>query len=128
MAKEMMYRGMQIEELKKLDVRSFAKLVTSRERRSLLRQFQDVENFVARCKATAAQKKAIRTHKRGVIIVPQMIDMNIHVHNGNSYVPVQITWEMLGHRLGEFAPTRQKVKHGTAGIGATRSSASKSVK
>jgi len=50
------------------------------------------------------------------------------VHNGKEFVPIDITIDMLGHRLGEFSVTRQKVKHGAAGIGATRSSASASVK
>ena len=57
-----------------------------------------------------------------------MIGLKINVHNGRDYTPIEITGEMLGHRLGEFAVTRQKVKHGAAGIGATRSSASMSVK
>src|SRR3989344_8196976 len=128
MAKELTYRGKTPAELKELDVRSFAKLVPSRERRTLLRQFQEIEQFVARCNNKIAKKKPIRTHRRTVIIVPQMIDMTIQVHTGKEYTPVQVTTEMLGHRLGEFAPTRSKVKHGTAGIGATRGAASKSVK
>jgi len=54
--------------------------------------------------------------------------MNINVYNGKEFVPVKIMAEMLGHRFGEFSVTRLKVKHGAAGIGATRSSASLSVK
>jgi ribosomal protein S19 len=49
-------------------------------------------------------------------------------YNGKTFLPVDIIAEMLGHRLGEFSPTRTKVKHGSAGVGATRSSASRSVK
>ena len=49
MAKEFLYKGKSIEELKKMDVREFAKLVPSRESRSLLRQFDKVEKFVKRC-------------------------------------------------------------------------------
>lgn len=128
MDKEVLFRGKTIEELKKMDIRTFAKFVPSRERRTLLRQFQEVENFISRCIKKMEKKKPIKTHQRNIIIAPSMIEMTIQVHNGSNYVPVQITWEMLGHRLGEFSPTRQKVKHGTAGIGATRSSASKSVK
>jgi small subunit ribosomal protein S19 len=44
------------------------------------------------------------------------------VHNGKEYVPVEITAEKLGHRLGEFALTRKQVKHSAPGFGATRSS------
>ena len=63
-----------------------------------------------------------------MLIVPQMIGMKIQIHNGNKFLPLEVTGEMLGHRLGEFSVTRSKVKHGAAGIGATRSSASASVK
>ena len=57
-----------------------------------------------------------------------MVGWNIMVYNGKTFVPVQIIGEMLGHRLGEFSVTRTKVKHGAAGVGATRGSASMSVK
>ena len=57
-----------------------------------------------------------------------MVGLRIHVYNGKEFVPVQIEREMLGHRLGEFSVTRTKVKHGAAGVGATRSSAALSVK
>ena len=66
--------------------------------------------------------------KRDIIIVPDMVNRTIHVHNGRAFEPVKIVPEMLGHRLGEFTLTRKPVKHGAAGIGATRSSASRSVK
>ncbi|MDP2947370.1 MAG: ribosomal protein S19 family protein, partial [Nanoarchaeota archaeon] len=52
----------------------------------------------------------------------------IGVHNGKEFVRVDINEEMLGHRLGEFAMTRKPTKHGAAGVGATKSSASRSVK
>ena len=57
-----------------------------------------------------------------------MVGMRINVYSGKAFIPVDIIPEMLGHRLGEFSPTRTKVKHGSAGVGATRSSASRSVK
>ena len=50
------------------------------------------------------------------------------VHNGKEFVIVNITPEMIGHYIGEFALTRKKVAHHAPGIGATRSSASLSVK
>ena len=73
-------------------------------------------------------KKQVKTHDRSLVIVPAMIGMQIGIHKGNGFERVEIIPEMLGHRLGEFAPTRGLVKHGAAGIGATRSSASRSVK
>ena len=128
MAKEFLYKGKSITDLKKMDVREFAKLVPSRERRSLLRQFDKVEKFVQRCQKKLDSNKKIKTHSRNVIIVPQLVGMTIHVHTGKEFQPVEITTEMLAHFLGEFAPTRRKVQHSAPGIGATRSSAALSVK
>ncbi|MBR1924912.1 MAG: 30S ribosomal protein S19 [Ruminobacter sp.] len=51
-------------------------------------------------------KKPIKTWSRRSIIIPSMIGMTIAVHNGRQHVPVYISDEMLGHKLGEFAPTR----------------------
>jgi small subunit ribosomal protein S19 len=128
MAKEFTYRGLGIEELKKLDVREFAKLVKSRTRRAMLRQSSEIENFIKKCAKTKEKGKQIRTHLRHIIIVPQMIDYTVNIHNGKQFLPIVIIPEMLGHRIGEFSITRQKVKHGTAGIGATKSSMAKATK
>ena len=122
------YRGKTIEELKELDVRGFAKYLKSRARRAALRQFQDIENFVNRAKNKIEKKKTIKTHKRDLIVVPEMVGMKIHIYNGKEFMPVEIVGEMLGHRFGEFAPTRGKVKHSAAGIGATKSSKSQAKK
>ena len=126
--KEFTFRGKTIEELKELDVREFAKYVKSRTRRAILRQFQVIEDFVSRAKRKAEKNKPIKTHERGMIIVPQMVGMKIQVYNGHEFLPVEITNEMLGHRFGEFSPTRGKVKHGTAGIGSTKGSKSQAKK
>lgn len=126
--KEFTYRGKTIEELKKLDVREFARLLKSNEKRTTLRQFDEIQRFVIRCNNKIKNKKSIRTHLRHLVIVPRMIGMKIHVYNGKTFAPVEIMNEMLGHRLGEFSVTRNKVKHGSAGVGATRSSASRAVK
>ena len=126
--KEFTYRGKTVEELKQLDIREFAKLLKSNEKRTALRQHDEIQKFVLRCNKRVTKTKPIRTHIREMIIVPKMIGLRIQIHDGRTFVPIEITGEMLGHRLGEFAPTRQKVKHGAAGIGATKSSASQSVK
>jgi len=124
--KEFKYKGMTIEELKKLDVREFAKYVKSRQRRNILRNFQEIEKFVNRI--NQKKKTKIRTHLRDLVVVPQMIGMKISIHNGNTFVPIEIIGEMLGHKLGEFSPTRNRVKHGSAGLGATKGSRAKSKK
>ncbi|MCY3857443.1 MAG: 30S ribosomal protein S19 [Gammaproteobacteria bacterium] len=51
-------------------------------------------------------RRPIRTWSRRSMIVPQMVGLTIQVHNGRAHVPVFITEELVGHKLGEFAPTR----------------------
>lgn len=126
--KEFTYRGKTLAELKELDIREFAKLLKSNEKRTLLRQHDFIHNFVLRSNKELSKGKLIRTHLRGMVVVPKMVGMKIHIHDGRNFAPVEIIAEMLGHRLGEFAPTRTRVKHGAAGIGATKSSAAQSVK
>jgi len=128
MAKELTYRGKTIEELRKLDTREFAKIVKSRTRRAILRQSSEIEKFVAKCEKCKSKNKQIKTHLRHIVIVPKIVDYAINIHNGKQFLPIQITIDMLGHRLGEFALTRQKVKHGAAGIGSTKSSMAKATK
>ena len=126
--KEFTYKGLTIEELKKLDVREFAKYLRSRQRRTALRQFQKIEDFINRAREKQKKDKKIRTHQRDLVVVPQMVGMKISIYNGKTFVPVDVTSEMLGHKFGEFAPTRGRVKHGSAGVGATKGTKSKSKK
>lgn len=51
-------------------------------------------------------KQVIKTWSRASTILPQMIGHTIAVHNGRQHVPVYVTEQMVGHKLGEFAPTR----------------------
>jgi small subunit ribosomal protein S19 len=126
--KEFTYRGQSLEELKKLDVREFSKYLKSGSRRTVLRQFQTIEDFVSRAKNKINKNKPVKTHERTMIIVPEMVGMKISVHDGRTFFPLIITGEMLGHRLGEFAITRSRVKHGKSGIGATKGSKFKAKK
>jgi small subunit ribosomal protein S19 len=52
------------------------------------------------------EKKVVRTWSRASVIFPQMVGHTIAVHDGRRHVPIYITENMVGHRLGEFAPTR----------------------
>jgi len=126
--KEFTYRGKTLEELKKLDVREFSKYLKSGPRRTILRQFQQTENFISRAKNKINKNKQVRTHERSFVIVPEMVGMKINIHDGRNFFPVNITGEMLGHRLGEFAMTRGRIKHSKAGIGATKGSKFKAKK
>lgn len=53
-----------------------------------------------------SDKKVIKTLSRASMIVPDMLGHTIAVHNGKTHVPVYVTEQMVGHKLGEFAPTR----------------------
>jgi len=57
-------------------------------------------------------KTIIKVWDRASMIVPEMVGFTIAVHNGKEHIPVFITEEMVGHHLGEFAPTRKFIHHG----------------
>jgi len=124
-SKEKRYRGQTLEYLKSLDVRDSAQYLPSRSRRSVLRNFDVIEKFIKVCEKKIERNKKIRTHLRDIVIVPRLVGMTIGVHNGRGFQEVEITMEMIGHRLGEFAQTRGMVKHSSAGIGATKGSRAK---
>ncbi|MEK7607202.1 MAG: 30S ribosomal protein S19 [Patescibacteria group bacterium] len=60
----------------------------------------------------AGEKTVIKTWARDSTIVPEMVGFIFGVHNGKVHLPVSVTEEMVGHKLGEFAPTRKFVRHG----------------
>ncbi len=55
----------------------------------------------------SSKKSVIKTWSRASIISPDFVGLTIAVHNGNKFIPVYVTENMVGHKLGEFAPTRQ---------------------
>jgi len=58
-------------------------------------------------KAKASQKKTvIKTWSRSSMVIPNMVGLTIAVHNGKTFIPVYVTENMVGHKLGEFSPTR----------------------
>ena len=116
---EYTYRGKTVSELQELSLEEFAELLPSRERRSIKRGFTEGQKKVLH---EFKEGKKVRTHHRDLIILPEMIGQTIEIHNGKGFVSVDLQPEMIGHRFGEFAPTRSKVSHGSAGVGATRSS------
>ena len=59
----------------------------------------------------ANDKRVIKTWSRRSTIVPQMIGLTLAVHNGNKFIPVYVTDQMVGHKLGEFSLTRQFKGH-----------------
>ena len=116
---EYTYRGKTVPELQEMSPEEFAELLPSRERRSIKRGYTDGQKKVLH---DFKEGKKVRTHHRDMIVLPEMIGQTIEIHNGKQFVSVDLQPEMIGHRFGEFAPTRSRVTHGSAGVGATRSS------
>jgi small subunit ribosomal protein S19 len=61
----------------------------------------------------AGEKKVIKTWSRRSTVIPEMVGHTIAVHNGRKFIPVYVTENMVGHKLGEFAPTRTFKGHTT---------------
>ena len=120
--KEFSYRGMTLEELKKFTIEELLPFLPSRMRRTLKRGLTVKQEKLLKDIENANPGDMIRTHCRDMIILPNFVDHVIHVHNGKEFQRVDIQPDMIGHYLGEFALTRQKVKHTGPGVGATRSS------
>jgi len=59
------------------------------------------------------EKKVIKTWSRRSVIAPEFVGHTVAVHNGKKFIPVYLTENMVGHRLGEFSPTRTFRGHGT---------------
>ena len=124
--KEFTYRGKTIAELKKMNMEDFVKLVPARQRRNLKRGFTFAQKkLLARIKKTleGRTKKPVKTHCRDMIVLPEMVDLTIHVYRGKEFMPIIIMPDMIGCYLGELTMTRTKVTHSAPGIGATRGSA-----
>ncbi|MDR1993793.1 MAG: 30S ribosomal protein S19 [Nitrososphaerota archaeon] len=127
MPKEFSYRGHSFESLSGMSMDEFINLLPSRQRRSLQRGLTPEQRILLEKLRTAKESKTvkesgIKTHVRDLIVLPEMVGLKISVHNGKEFVGVDIRPEMIGHYLGEFAITNKPVRHGTPGIGASRSS------
>jgi small subunit ribosomal protein S19 len=128
MPKDFSYRGHSLDSLLAMSMDEFINLLPSRQRRSLQRGLTPEQRILleklrkAREAAKEGKEVAIKTHVRDLIILPEMVGMKVMVHNGKEFVAMTIRPEMLGHYLGEFAITNKPVRHGTPGIGASRSS------
>ena len=75
---------------------------------------------------TAGAKKVIKSWSRRSTIVPEMVGHTIAVHNGKKFIPVYITENMVGHKLGEFSPTRTFKGHTTKAEKAAQTTSSAS--
>lgn len=117
---EFTYRGFRLEDLRQMGMSELVPVMPSRVRRKITRGLtKGEENLLSRFRTGDAK---IRTHLRDMVIMPEMIGKEVEIYNGKEYLKVEIQPEAVFHYLGEFALTRRKVTHGSAGIGATRSS------
>ncbi|MCG7855030.1 MAG: 30S ribosomal protein S19 [Methanoregulaceae archaeon] len=117
---EFTYRGFRIEELSKMGMSELLPVMPARVRRKVTRGLtRGEEDLLSRFRSGEAK---IRTHLRDMIIMPEMIGKEVEIYNGKEFMKVELQPEAVFHYLGEFALTRRKVSHGSAGIGATRSS------
>jgi len=128
MPKEFHYRGFTLDELQAMSMDEFIRLLPSRQRRSLLRGLSQEQRTLlesvrkAKEATQKGQKTVVKTHSRDMIILPEMVGVTLLIHNGKEFAAVELAPGMIGHFLGEFAITNKPVKHGTPGIGASRSS------
>ncbi|MCX6700863.1 MAG: 30S ribosomal protein S19 [Methanomicrobiales archaeon] len=117
---EFTYHGFRVEELQAMAISELLPVMPSRARRKIKRGLsRGEEHLLTRFRAG---DEKIRTHLRDMIIMPEMLGKEIEVYNGKEFMKVELQPESVFHCLGEFALTRRKVAHGSAGIGATRSS------
>jgi len=116
---EFTYRGQKAADLAKLSIEEVAQMFPARQRRSIKRGLSKEHK---KLQANLKVSDSVRTHLRDMIIFPEMVGKSVEIYNGKSFEKVEVIPEMLGHYFGEFALTRQRVTHGSAGVGATRSS------
>ena len=84
---------------------------------------QSLLNKVDKMNASG-KKQPIKTWSRRSMILPDFVGLTFAIHNGRQHIPIFITENMVGHRLGEFAPTRTFKSHGAHTDKATRSGSS----
>jgi small subunit ribosomal protein S19 len=129
LVREFKFKGYSTEQMKTMSIESLLPLMNSRQRRSLdkrvAKYMNDEKRKLREDMKLAREGKlnsSIKTHVRDMIILPDMIDLTISVHNGKDFSPIRIRPEMIGHYLGEYSITNKRVQHGAPGVGASRSS------
>jgi len=128
MVKEFHYRGLTLEELKKMSIDEVGKLLPSRARRSLKKGLTEQQKKLLE-NIRKNPDKFHKTHVRDFIILPEMVGAKIGVYKGGAkagdsgkWVNVVIAPEMIGHRTGEYSIPIGRVKHSAPGIGASKGS------
>lgn len=117
---EYTYRGKTVDDLKTLSTEEFSQLIPARQRRTIKRGLSDEHKKIMQ--KVKDGETTIRTHRRDMLIFPDMVGLNLEIYNGKSFEKVEVIPEMMGHYFGEYSMTRRRVSHGSAGVGATKSS------
>jgi small subunit ribosomal protein S19 len=116
---EFVFRGQKIADLANLGIEEVAELLPARQRRTIKRGFSKEHKKLL---VNLRTSDSVRTHLRDMIVLPEMVGKVIEIYNGKVFERVEIMPEMIGHYFGEYSLTRARVQHGSAGVGATRSS------
>ena len=119
MAKKIFYNGIDVDEIAKMPLEQFVKILKSKEKRTMKRNSEKIKKFI---KKLSKKKDIIKTKVREMIILPEMLNRQFKVYNGKEYIDVFVKPEMIGRRLGEFSIPIKKVVHHGPGVGATRGS------
>lgn len=124
MVERIAFRGRTSQDAQNIKPEEYLKLVKSRQRRSIKRNGLYYKQLTKKIEENKKKgiTKPIKTHVREAVILPSWIGMKISVHNGKEFQALDITAQMLGHRLGEFAFTTKRVQHSAPGIRATKGS------
>jgi len=129
LVREFKFKGYTPEQLQSLSIENLLPLLNARQRRSLDKRvstYMNDDKRKLREKVKLAREGKLRgnlrTHARDMIILPDMVGLTIHIHNGKEFTQVSIKPEMIGHYLGEYAITNKRVQHGAPGVGSSRSS------
>ena len=124
------YKGIDLEDLVKMERDKFVKMLGSRAKRRLVNREVPHKYIRFYKKCVAAKKdvplgekpKAVKTHLRDAIILPELVGSVVGVYSGRNFVNVEIKPDMIGRYLAEFSITYKPVKHGRPGIGASKGS------
>ncbi len=124
MARIFTFRGKRPEEFQGMGIDEYLPFLRSRERRAIRRMGVSYKELIEKAERIkkAGNGKAVRTHTREAVIIPAWLGMKFSVYNGKEFKEMEITAEMLGHRLGDFVFTTKHVVHSAPGIRATRGS------
>lgn len=124
MARIYTFRGKTIEQLQAMKLDEFTKMLKSRQRRSIKKMGPQYKTLIAKAARIrkAGNAKAVRTHLREGVVLPEWVGMKFAIYDGKQFQEMTVTTDMLGHRLGEFAYTVKHVVHSAPGIRATRGS------